>query len=248
MSLVMVVGNNGGDGGERREEKQPAAHASSRKGCMKGKGGPQNASCTYKGVRQRTWGRWVSEIREPNRGSRLWLGTFDSAREAAMAYDAAARKLFGANALLNLPDEAPLPPSQPTASQRAAALAAAAAEAKYNRLLLEIKMKQKFEKKIKMQMYMVMVHQQQQMMMHMQVQGRIFGKIINKEAFGKNVVGSESPFKKLNSNLPEFDDSPMWMEATSTMDYHSQAICDPGIAASKFDDAIGIELKHPLVV
>jgi hypothetical protein len=76
----------------------------SRKGCMKGKGGPENAHCSFRGVRQRVWGKWVSEIREPNRGERLWLGTFSTAREAALAYDQAARILYGSCARLNLPE------------------------------------------------------------------------------------------------------------------------------------------------
>nr|QDW65495.1 dehydration-responsive element-binding protein 2D [Ricinus communis] len=75
----------------------------SRKGCMKGKGGPENALCTYRGVRQRTWGKWVAEIREPNRGNRIWLGTFNTSHEAAKAYDQAAIKLYGSSATLNLP-------------------------------------------------------------------------------------------------------------------------------------------------
>ncbi|KAM3370876.1 hypothetical protein ACQJBY_018308 [Aegilops geniculata] len=85
----------------------------SRKGCMKGKGGPENQRCPFRGVRQRTWGRWVAEIREPNHGARLWLGTFASALDAARAYDAAARALYGDCARLNLAAP-PLPPMTAT--------------------------------------------------------------------------------------------------------------------------------------
>ncbi|KAJ9168085.1 hypothetical protein P3X46_019656 [Hevea brasiliensis] len=61
----------------------------------------------YKGVRMRKWGKWVAEIRQPNSRGRIWLGSYNTAEEAARAYDAALFCLRGPSATLNFPMNPP---------------------------------------------------------------------------------------------------------------------------------------------
>ncbi|XP_066314273.1 ethylene-responsive transcription factor ERF071-like [Miscanthus floridulus] len=115
---------------EADAEYSHASHTPAPEGAPRAKKAKRGRKNQYRGIRQRPWGKWAAEIRDPVKGVRVWLGTYPTAEAAARAYDRAARRIRGAKAKVNFPnDTSSSGVTVPTAASPGAAAAALQAPA-----------------------------------------------------------------------------------------------------------------------